>query len=466
MIDPVPCERLPTARPGFEGCGRTAGLLEQSTTIVAPASGRGRAGVAVIRISGPASRQSIEQFCGAAPAARRASLRRIVDPRTGELLDHGLVLWFPGPASFTGEDAAEFHLHGARSVVAAVLRVLTDFCGCRLAEPGEFARRAFANGKLDLPAVEGLADLIDSETEAQRRQALRQMDGVLGRQTQEWSSRLLDVIAWAEAALDFSDEGDVPARSLAQAIDPARVVAGEIAAALIESVKGERLRDGFVVAIAGPPNAGKSTLLNSLAKRDVAIVSPFAGTTRDVLEVRLELGGLPVILTDLAGIRDSSDPIEIEGIARAKRRIEVADLVLWLSAWNEPAPAPALPHDRVILVRTKADTAPGSDSGPEFAQGFINLSAKQGLGVDTLLTFVEDQARATVGSGDALVAHERQRTVLDGCLRHLTRALDAFDSGLNDEFVAEDLRLAHRALARMSGHFDVEDVLGAIFSRF
>lgn len=440
--------------------------MGHSTTIVAPASGQGRAGIAVIRLSGPGAGAAVEALCGGLPEARRASLRRIVDPRSGDLLDQGLVLWFPGPASFTGEDAAELHLHGARSVVAAVIRALIEACGCKPAEPGEFARRAFANGKLDLAAAEGLADLIDSETEAQRRQALRQVDGALGRQVQGWSQQLLEVIAWAEAALDFSDESDVPARSLGSAISAARTIAEGIGAALADASKGERLREGFFVAIAGAPNAGKSTLLNALARRDVAIVSPFAGTTRDVLEVKLDLGGLPVIAADLAGIRDSSDPIELEGIARARRRIETADLVLWLSAADEPAPPHDLPHERVILVHSKTDLSLKSDSAPELAQDFLNLSALTGAGMDALLASLEERARAALGSGDALVTHERQRSVLVEAREHLRRAIEAFDIGMSEELVAEDLRLAHRALARMSGRFDVEEVLGAVFSRF
>lgn len=440
--------------------------MDRRDTIVAPASGQGKAGVAVIRISGPATEAVLAAIAGGAPTPRMATLRRLIDPRTGEILDRGLVLWFPGPASFTGEDMAELHVHGGRSVVAASLSALIEGCGCRMAEPGEFARRAFANSKLDLAAVEGLADLVDAETEFQRRQAVRQLEGVLGRKVESWSGELLEVLAWAEAALDFSDEADVPARSLASAMESAARVARDIDAALETSRQGERLRDGFVVAIGGAPNAGKSTLLNTLAKRDVAIVSPIAGTTRDAIEVRLDLEGLPVMLVDLAGIRDSSDPIELEGIARARHHIDNADLVLWLLPADEEGAERPAASDRVILIRSKADLLPSSDSVPELHQGIVNLSALSGEGLPSLLELLKDRARAALGAGDALVTRERHRAALADAQSHLNRALKATAAGIGDELVAEDLRLALRAMGRITGRVDVEEVLGAIFSRF
>ena len=290
------------------------------STIAALASGLGRAAIAVVRLSGPeTSRVLAALLRGNLPEPRRASVRRLVDPRDGSVLDRALVLWMPGPGTFTGEDQGELHLHGGSAVRAAVLRVLTDE-GCRLAEPGEFTRRAFQNGRIDLTATEGLADLIDAETEAQRRQAVRQLDGVMARQVEAWRDRLLDALAGAEAALDFADEEDVPSTGW-----ECEVTAGlqrlrsEVAAALAGAARGERLRDGMTVVIAGPPNAGKSTLLNALARRDVAIVSPIPGTTRDAIEVRCDLGGLPVTFIDTAGLRDSEDALEREGMARTGR---------------------------------------------------------------------------------------------------------------------------------------------------
>ncbi|WP_425330040.1 tRNA uridine-5-carboxymethylaminomethyl(34) synthesis GTPase MnmE [Terrirubrum flagellatum] len=440
--------------------------MDRGATIVAPASGQGRAGVAVIRISGPATAAVLRTVAGGIPEARRATLRKFVDPKTAEAIDRGLALWFPGPNSFTGEDMAELHIHGGRSVIEGLLGALVKGCGCRLAEPGEFARRAFANGKLDLAAVEGLSDLIEAETEAQRRQALRQLEGALGRKVEDWAARLLEVMAWAEAALDFSDESDVPARSLASAMESADAVAREMSEALASASQGERLRDGFMVALAGPPNAGKSTLLNALAKRDVAIVSPIPGTTRDAIEVRLDLGGLPITLVDLAGIRDSSDPIESEGIARARQRIQRADLVLWLEEAESTESGRQDGMETAVRVRTKVDLASKVDSGAEPHKRILNLSAVTGEGVDELLKLIRARAMEGLGAGDVLVTRERHRIALGDASAHLNRAIAAFQRGVGEEMVAEDLRLAVRSLGRISGRVDVEDVLGTIFSRF
>ena len=305
----------------------------QRDTIFALSSGRGPAAIAVVRISGSRAGAALKILSGKIPAPRQAALARIrnPDPLAGsEIIDEALALWFPAPASETGEDVAELQLHGGRAVVAATLAALARIEGLRPAEAGEFTRRAFENGKLDLTAVEGLADLVAAETEGQRRQAFRQMKGLLGVRAETWRQRLIQALAWVEARIDFSDEADVPDDLLAPALAIARELETEIAAALADGGRGERLREGLVVAIAGPPNAGKSTLLNRLARREAAIVSPYAGTTRDVIEVHLDLAGWPVTLLDTAGIRETDDPVELEGVRRARDRAAAADLVLWV----------------------------------------------------------------------------------------------------------------------------------------
>jgi len=476
-------------------------------TIYAPASGHGRAAVATIRISGPASGEGLARLLrGRLPEARRASLRRLVHPATGELLDQALVLWMPGPASFTGEDQAELQIHGGLAVRSAVLQALGALPHHRLAEPGEFTRRAFLNGRLDLTEVEGLADLIDAETEAQRRQALRQMSGDLSGRIASWRERLVDALASCEAALDFSDEDDVPDDVAAGALAAGAEVRREIARALAGAGRGERLREGFQVVIAGPPNAGKSTLLNALARRDVAIVSPVAGTTRDIIEVRCDLGGLPVIFVDTAGLRESRDEIEREGIARARARVESADLVLWLvppatntapfqsSLENTLHPHAEVPaegwprstHNRFASFEASLREAPQdedggcspassaarlhvatkADLGPVPPGVDLAVSARTGAGLPDLLSRIEEIAgRAMEAGGDAVLTRERHRDVLTRVVDCLDRATLSGQTGAI-ELLAEDLRLALRQLGRMTGAVDVEEVLDRIFSSF
>src|SRR5215469_3672802 len=299
-------------------------------TIFALSSGRPPAAIAVVRVSGPQAGAALEALIGKIPEPRRAALARLRDPDNQEIIDEGLALWFPGPRSETGEDTAELQLHGGRAVIASVLAALGRIEGCRLAEAGEFTRRAFENGRLDLTRVEGLADLIGAETEAQRRQAFRQMRGLLGDRAEAWRTAIIEALALVEARIDFPDEGDVPEDLIRPALVRAKELRDEITQALADQRRGERLREGLVVAIAGPPNAGKSSLLNRLARRDAAIVSPFAGTTRDVIEVHLDLAGFPVTVLDTAGIRESSEPVEQEGVRRARERAAAADLVLWV----------------------------------------------------------------------------------------------------------------------------------------
>ena len=429
-------------------------------TIYAPATGAGRAAVAVIRVSGPASSASLELLAARCPEPRVASLAAITHPLTGSVIDRGLVLWFPAPRSFTGEDSAEFQVHGSRAVLAALLDALSAVPGCRPAEPGEFTRRAFLNGKLDLAAVEGLADLIDAQTEVQRRQALRQYDGALGRWVGDLRERLLDAQALAESAIDFADEGDVSATAFEAALGQTSEIADIIRAELDRPPAGERIREGFVVTLAGPPNAGKSTLLNCLARREAAIVSPHAGTTRDPIEVDLDLDGYSLVLIDTAGLRPTVDPVELEGIARAEAKARAADLVLWLQdATENPTPPsdPALPQ--VWTIGTKADR-PGIPS-PHHA---VLVSAQTGAGLEALIArlkaLVIDQL---VGGDAALVSRARHRIALVDAEAALRRAACVRTDA---ELMAEELRAAARALGRITGRIDVEEILGAIFSRF
>jgi tRNA modification GTPase len=426
-------------------------------TIFAPATGFGRAAVAVIRISGPQTSAFLHAVAGNLPEPRRLSLRRLRDPQSGEPLDQALVAWMPGPNSFSGEDQAELHLHGSLAVRAAVLRALSAFDGCRAADPGEFTRRAFLNGRMDLSSVEGLADLIDAETEAQRRQALRQLEGALGSLVERWRERLISALARLEAALDFSDEGDVPAHLEAEAGTILADMQREIAGTLAEAHRGERLREGFVVVLAGPPNAGKSTLLNVLAKRDVAIVSAVPGTTRDAIEVRCDLGGLPVTFVDTAGLRASTDPIEQAGMERTRARLGTADMTLWLEAPDAHDAAPA--GAAVVTVATKADLSPAMGDAE------LAISAVTGAGLEALLRRIQNEAQVALGQGDGVVTRERHRAALTRADDALHRAATALAAG-QSELATEDARLALRAIGEITGRVDVEHVLDRLFASF
>ena len=430
-------------------------------TIFAIASGAGRAAIAVLRLSGPATRLIVKSIAGILPGPRMAVLATFRDPATGEAIDKGLVIFFPAPKSFTGEDYAEFHVHGGRAVVGAMVKAIGGIPGTRPAEPGEFTRRALTNGKMDLAEVEGLADLIDAETEWQRRAALRQTEGVLGRQAAIWRSALIEAAALLEAEIDFPEEEDVPGASGRRA--------GEILAPVLAGLKselaariGERLREGVTIVIAGPPNAGKSTLLNALARRDVAIVSPFAGTTRDIIELHIDLGGCPVTLIDTAGLRESFDAVERIGVFRALEKAKAADLILWLSEASAPVP-PGVQGSEVWPVFTKCDLL-SPDEKPSLDQG-VWLSAETGKNIDVLIKGIEDFARAAVGGGHAgLIARERHRKAFDAAAQALERVLANPEAPT--ELLAEDLRVAMFSLQRLTGAVDVEDILGEIFSRF
>src|SRR5579864_2113144 len=299
-------------------------------TIFALSSGRPPSAISIVRVSGPLARDALEALAGMVPESRMAT-RTLLRARTGQPIDEAVVLYFPGPASATGEDVVEFHIHGGRAVQAALFAALSRLENVRAAEPGEFTRRAFENGKLDLTEAEALDDLIHADTDRQRRQALRQLQGLLGNRARDWRARIIEASALIEAGIDFSDEGDVPAELIAPAREKIRTLLGEVQEVLAGQGRSERLRDGLVVAIAGPPNVGKSTLINALARREVAIVSPHAGTTRDVIEVQLDLDGYPVTVIDTAGIRETDDPVEQEGVRRARARAAEADLVLWVT---------------------------------------------------------------------------------------------------------------------------------------
>jgi tRNA modification GTPase len=477
-------------------------------TIYALSSGRPPAAIAVVRISGPRAGEALKVLAGKIPAPRKATLARIRG-RDGEIIDDALVLWFPGPRSETGEDLAEIQVHGGRAVIGAVFGALSNLAGLRPAEAGEFTRRAFENGKLDLTAVEGLADLVMAETEGQRRQAFRQMAGALGNRVENWRAQLIQALALVEAGIDFSDEADVPQDLVGPALRIARSLEGEIAAALADGGRGERLREGLVVAIAGPPNAGKSTLLNRIAKREVAIVSPYAGTTRDVIEVHLDLGGLPVTLLDTAGIRETDDPVELEGVRRAQERASGADLVLWIVDANDSASERLLSDvekNRATtpawLVRNKIDLVQSDNASNELTghnkesselnlrtnsslRNVVNkklnnknefefnwnelefaISAVTGEGFAHLLAQLARYAEHFLGGAEsALVTRDRHRRSLEDVLAALRRSLGS-EISRHEDLLAEELRIAARALGRVTGRVDVEDVLDVIFRDF
>jgi tRNA modification GTPase len=449
-------------------------LREQ--TIFALSSGRPPSAIAVVRLSGPQARAVLVALAGKTPQPRMATRVLLRDPNH-QPIDDSVVLWFPGPASATGEDVAELHVHGGRAVLAALFAALSSFENVRAAEPGEFTRRGFENGKIDLTEAEALDDLIHADTDRQRRQALRQLKGLLGDKARDWRARIIEASALIEAGIDFSDEADVPEQLVAPALTKVKLLLDEITEALAGG-RSERLREGLVVAISGPPNVGKSTLMNYLARREVAIVSPHAGTTRDVIEVQLDLDGYPVTLIDTAGIRQTDDPVELEGVRRARMRAAEADLVLWMT--DPQHRQSTLTRDSLAagasawLVRNKIDLDDGSQIVPNQSANELagkgsstefRISASRGDGIPELIVALVSFARDYFGAGEgALIGRERQRNLLQQSLNALQRTISAAREG--EELAAEELRAASYFLGRLLGRVDVEDVLDAIFREF
>ena len=442
-------------------------------TIFALSSGRPPSAIAIVRVSGPLARTALEALAGRVPQPRMAT-RVLLRDREGQGIDDAIVLWFPGPASATGEDIAEFHIHGSRAVQAALFAALSELENVRPAEPGEFTRRAFENGKLDLTEAEALDDLIHADTDRQRRQALRQLQGLLGDKARDWRKRIIEAQALIEAGIDFSDEGDVPAELIAPALVTIKTLLREIEETLAAQGRSERLRDGLMVAISGPPNVGKSTLINLLARREVAIVSPHAGTTRDVIEVQLDLDGYPVTVIDTAGIRDTEDPIEQEGVRRARLRAAESDLVLWVTdAEHGQSEEIETPVAAMWVVRNKIDLDSVDEPANtrttiqpgQGAQATFRISAGRGDGISELVDALAAFARDYFGTGeDGLIGRERQRGLLLDAANGLHRCLAI--AGQGDELAAEELRTASQSLGRLLGRIDVEDVLDAIFREF
>lgn len=431
-------------------------------TIYALSSGHGRSAVALVRVSGPLARKVFSVFGAELPEARMAALRRLVDPRDGDVVDQALTMWFPEPRSFTGEDLVELHVHGGRAVLEAVFDVLGEVAGFRLADPGEFTRRAFENGKLTLTDAEGIADLIDADTKLQRKHALWLMSGGIAQTVAEWRTLLLDSLSLVEACIDFPDEGEVSHRVLADVALQVQSLASSLRQSLERKGRSEILREGFIVLIVGRPNAGKSTLLNALVQREAAITSEVAGTTRDLIEVKLDVGGLPVILVDTAGLHTTTDPVETKGIERTRARAKEAHLVLWLSSVTDPNEPAGLDEisGEVVHVSSMADLgAPAPNTR-------FSFSSVTGEGLSDLLEFIGARARDKVGVDEPGVVLLR---------RHYDAAADTL-SAVNGasgalartdlEIVAEELRAAVRHLGRLSREIEPDEVLDQIFGRF
>jgi tRNA modification GTPase len=431
--------------------------MRNGDTIFAVASGSGKAAVKIVRVSGRRTGAVIDALALGPLQPRVATLRKILHPGSHALIDSGLALWFPGPASFTGEDSLELHIHGGRAVEQALLRALADVSDCRMAEAGEFAWRAFSNGKLDLTAVEGLADLIDADTELQRQQALEQTNGKLARAAKGWRRALVDCLSLIEAEIDFEDEADAPKRTAPAVVDKVAGVLDELRNAIQDFARAEVTRDGFCVIILGPPNVGKSSLLNCLLSRDAAIVDASPGTTRDLIEATLDLNGAPVVFVDTAGLRPSDDPVEMIGIERARVRAAKAQLVLWMAIDPDLDPPPKIDAP-IVCLRAKADlSARHSD--------FLAVSALSGQGIDDLLSFVGERARSHLRpESPALLTRNRHYSAVRLASQSLQAMLNA--SGFDLELAAEDLRQAAWRLESLMGRIDSEDVLGDIFSRF
>lgn len=432
--------------------------MQTSTTIAALSTGSLPSGVAIIRLSGPKTFAAVEALCGSLPASRTLARKTLIHPETGEALDQGLVAVFPGPHSFTGQDCAELQVHGSPAGVKAILSTLTTCCGLELAGAGDFTRRAFENGKLDLTAVEGLGDLLAAETESQRRQALSRLEGGLADQVMIWRALLLDARAEIEARLDFSDEDDVPFALPHHFIADLQALGRKLADALASYDRGRIVREGFRIVLAGAPNAGKSSLINRLAGSEVAIVTAEAGTTRDTKDVAIDLGGQLITLTDTAGLRETDSLAEGEGIRRAKRAMESADLVLWLLA-PDAVSAPDIEMDvPVWRLGTKSDLGRGA------LVVDLSLSVTSGEGIETLLKRIESHIEGRLGASESsLVSHLRDKDALERAIVSVETALERIDQ---PELCAEDLRRAADTLAGLIGLMDNEAVLDRLFAGF
>lgn len=432
--------------------------MTQSGTIIALSTGSLPSGVAVVRLSGPRVRAVLEDLCGPLPRPRELALRA-VHSANGEILDRGLVVFFPGPESFTGEDCGELHLHGSRAVVAAVLDAVTSFEGVELAEAGAFTRRAFEAGKLDLTAVEGLSDLVAAETENQRRLAVARASGALREHIATWRETLLSLRAEIEAQLDFADEDDVPEELSGVFWTNLSALKDDLYRALSGLQGGRIMREGFRVVLAGAPNAGKSSLLNALTRSDIAIVTEEPGTTRDVRDVQIDIGGQLVILSDVAGLRATQSLAEAEGVRRARDAMAGADLVLWLIAPDtgdsEPVPRTSVP---VVTIASKADL------GAAAARTDMAVSARTGLGLEALFELLKDRTQTAVGSEPALISHRRDAEAIEAALELLGATAQPGGEGL--ELVAERLRAASVSLGRLTGDVEAEAVLDRLFSGF
>ena len=438
-------------------------------TIYALSTGPGVSGIAVVRVSGKETAEVVKQLIGDdLPVPRVATLKKLKNSNTNEMIDEGVVIWFPGPSSYTGEDLAEFHVHGSRAVVSALHSSISGIKNCRLAEPGEFTKLAFQNGKINLLKAEGIADLVSAETEIQRKQAVEIMSGKSSDKFTSWRAKLLKILAHVEAKIDFPDE-DLPKDILDEIQKISYQVSKEIEKVLDDQKVGERIREGFKIAIVGPTNAGKSSLLNYLSKRDVAIVSEIAGTTRDVIETHLNLDGYPVVVSDTAGIRESKNEIEKKGIKLALNRAEDADLKLIIvdaKSVDFTSVLKELIDENAILVVNKSDLLVGNINNELKKHDHILVSIKNNLNLDKLILKIKKKLENKfISYGDILITRERHRQHLEQCISHLKNFKNKNGSEDYDK-AAEDLRLATRHLGMIVGKVDVEEILGSIFNDF
>ncbi len=441
--------------------------MSANDTIYAVSSGSGRAAIALVRLSGPGTGAVLAGMTGSIPDPRHYSLRKLTDPATGDVLDEAVAVWLPGPRSFTGEDCAELHVHGSRAVLAAVFKVLARFPGVRPAEAGEFTRRAVMNGKMDLVEAEGLGDLLAANTERQRRQAMSHMLGEASSVFDSWRERLLQIRADIEAVIDFSEEEGVAAAAASRIDAQCVALVDEMEKAVAAAGKAEIIRDGVKVVLAGLPNTGKSSLLNALARRNAAIVSAIPGTTRDVIEVMLDMDGIPVILTDTAGLRQGGDEIEREGIDRTRHELRAADIVVWVcSADIESSERYDASCNPDVVVLSKADLyGPGSGLIRNDLPRVIPVSARSGAGIPELVAALTETLQGRLHLKDnATIVSARQKEATQQSIRRLNDSLVHDLSGL--EMKAEDIRRAAEAVGRITGRTEVEEWLGAIFAKF